>query len=531
MLWSLFAREFSQQARAIARTVSNAPNLDVGSAPSDPRRPSMRLAIEDVSKATSDTKKKEKMDALLTKMKVIYAIDVFLYLVVLATNIKAVVTNETFFGSNQNIIMRLLLFILGMGMGVTLETLALYIHYKELNGMGLTDAQKAVSERVFDDIHFDIVMMSLLANSVSYMSPNPGGTVPLECPYRYSWESQNECDVFYNDVAECEEPCSVSDFDSSFSDSLSKFGNYAGLAMDAVLCFHCLKNYRDIYPSVFGLAIMTSVMNVHGSIKLDSAEAGMLSILIMFAISLIIMCRYCYAGCNMGEACCKCGGYSFQFTCLGTGMCLVGVLPYCIAVGVAFVDAPALVTVDGGGGGMVIAALSPEWAAALGDALRVGGVVPYVEAASRGATATTAAEAVHLWRATRKGEVVVVAIDDAAEGGVPGAPQQMVVQAPPGSAAGSSLFVQGPFGPFSVVIPEGVAPGQQFIAMVPSPEGGMPGAPRQMAAPAGAVEMTAAQRIERDQRRGCRCLGQCIVFVLLGGLLVFLLIVAAVLFL
>lgn len=150
MLWSLFAREFSQQARAIARTVSNAPNLDVGSAPSDPRRPSMRLAIEDVSKATSDTKKKEKMDALLTKMKVIYAIDVVLYLVVLATNIKAVVTNETFFGSNQNIVMRLLLFILGMGMGVTLETLALYIHYKELNGMGLTDAQKAVSERVFD---------------------------------------------------------------------------------------------------------------------------------------------------------------------------------------------------------------------------------------------------------------------------------------------------------------------------------------------------------------------------------------------
>lgn len=171
------------------------------------------------------------------------------------------------------------------------------------------------------------MMMSLLAASVSYMSPNPGNTVPLDCPYRYrSWEyrnwdySQDECDVFYNDVAECEEPCSVSDSDSSFSDSLSKFGNYAGLAMDAVLCFHCLKNYRDIYPSVFSLAMMMMVMNVQGSIKLDSVEDLVLSILIVGAICLIIICRYCYAGCNMAEACCKCGGYSFQFTCIGTGM-------------------------------------------------------------------------------------------------------------------------------------------------------------------------------------------------------------------
>ena len=149
MLWSLFAREFSQQARNIAQTVSN-PNLGGGSARSDPRRPSMRLAIKDVTISTSDTSKQERMDALLTKMKVIYAIDVLLYLVTVAVVIKALVTNETYFGSDQGVIMRLLLFILGMGVGVTLETLALYIHYKELFGMELTDAQKAVSERVFD---------------------------------------------------------------------------------------------------------------------------------------------------------------------------------------------------------------------------------------------------------------------------------------------------------------------------------------------------------------------------------------------
>ncbi|GMI22709.1 hypothetical protein TeGR_g13157 [Tetraparma gracilis] len=47
--------------------------------------------------------------------------------------------------------------------------------------------------------------------------------------------------------------------------------------------------------------------------------------------------------------------------------------------------------------------------------------------------------------------------------------QQQVVQAPPGSAPGSSQVLQGPHGPLSVVIPEGVAPGQRFVAVVPAP--------------------------------------------------------------
>ena len=206
MLWSLFAREFFQQARNIAKTLSNAPNLGDESAPSDPRRPSMRLAIEDVSKATSDTSKQKRMNALLTKMKVIYAIDVFLYLVVLVAVIKAVVTGETSFGSDlgsDNIVVgRLGIFFLGMGLGVTLETLALYVRYKELHGMELTDAQKAASERVFDvrstatrrpnlehyclfyyiiltllsarfprtqDVHFDIFIMVFLADLAMYV--------------------------------------------------------------------------------------------------------------------------------------------------------------------------------------------------------------------------------------------------------------------------------------------------------------------------------------------------------------------------
>jgi hypothetical protein len=160
-------------------------------------------------------------------------------------------------------------------------------------------------------------MTAMLAASVSYMSSNPGNTVPLDCS-RYSY--YDECDVFYNNVTECEEPCSVFDSSSSFSDSMSKFGNYLGLAMDAVLCFHCFKNYKDIYPSVFSLLMLWVVAGVQGSIKFDSLEDARLFSLVVLVITLIIMCRYCYAGCNMGAACCKGGGLKYQYTCLGVGM-------------------------------------------------------------------------------------------------------------------------------------------------------------------------------------------------------------------
>lgn len=116
----------------------------------------MRLAIEDVSKATSDTSKQAKMGALKKKMTIVYAIDVFLYIVVVAAVFKMLFTGESTFsvitGTPHGTETRLVLFIFGMGLGVTLEALALYIHFKELKGIALTDAQKAVSESVFDDI-------------------------------------------------------------------------------------------------------------------------------------------------------------------------------------------------------------------------------------------------------------------------------------------------------------------------------------------------------------------------------------------
>jgi hypothetical protein len=102
---------------------------------------------------------------------------------------------------------------------------------------------------------------------------------------------------------------------------VSTFTNYFGLAMDAMLCVHCLKNYRDIYPSVFSIVMTMMVAGVQGSIKFDSLEAAGYFSLVMFVIMLLISCRYCYAGCNMGAACCKGGGLKFQFTCIGVGMC------------------------------------------------------------------------------------------------------------------------------------------------------------------------------------------------------------------
>ena len=54
------------------------------------------------------------------------------------------------------------------------------------------------------------------------------------------------------------------------------------------------------------------------------------------------------------------------------------------------------------------------------------------------------------------------------------AQSSVVVQMAPGGVAGQSLVVQGPNGPFTVVLPAGVELGQQFGVMVPVPpaEGG-----------------------------------------------------------
>jgi len=160
MLWTMFASEFAVSASRIARTVSHAPALLHAGVPGPvgaPRRPSMLNAIEDISKATGDAGKKKRMDALHKKMAFVWSVDLLLFLVVLAAVIKVPITRESYFGEHGTI-SSFVVFFVGLSMGLGLEAVALYIHFKELNGLELTEAQKKLSKHVLDDIHFDIIV-------------------------------------------------------------------------------------------------------------------------------------------------------------------------------------------------------------------------------------------------------------------------------------------------------------------------------------------------------------------------------------
>ena len=130
------------------------------------------------------------------------------------------------------------------------------------------------------------------------------------------------CDYYYSDDdgygGRYGDDCKIED------DFMSKFTNYLGLAMDAVLFIHCMKNYRDIYPSVLSIVILFMFTGVTESIGIDVKKMDnddlMTYLLIVMAIYCIIICRYCYAGCMIGKACCQGGGLKLQFMCIGTGM-------------------------------------------------------------------------------------------------------------------------------------------------------------------------------------------------------------------
>ena len=129
-----------------------------------------------------------------------------------------------------------------------------------------------------------------------------------------------QCDVFYSDKAECYAPCVDVETSSSF---MSEFSNYLGLAMDAVLCLHCMKNYRNIYPSVLVIVmiylatgVLTTVLKI---IEVDSLYDISILILALLVAMLITICRYFYAGWKIGEACCQGGGLLFNLTMIGVG--------------------------------------------------------------------------------------------------------------------------------------------------------------------------------------------------------------------
>ena len=157
-----------------------------------------------------------------------------------------------------------------------------------------------------------------------YTSPNFGEKNSCElfveeCYYKYS---ACQCDVFYSDPADCYEPCVA---DPPLSAFISKFTNYLGLAMDVALCFHCFKNYRDIYPSVLSIVMLVTFNGASTAIKnsvgIDNLDDYLTSVLVTLVVNLVVIGQYFKSGCGkIGQACCRGGGLKFQFTCFGTGL-------------------------------------------------------------------------------------------------------------------------------------------------------------------------------------------------------------------
>ena len=133
----------------------------------------------------------------------------------------------------------------------------------------------------------------------------------------------DQCDRYYDDDYYWGRRL-TNDGCKSEDDFMSKFTNYCGLAIDAVLFIHCMKNYRDIYPSFLTIVMLFMVDGVIEGIGINAKKMdfddSITFLLIILAIYCIIICRYCYAGCNISNACCQGGGYTLQLTCIFTGM-------------------------------------------------------------------------------------------------------------------------------------------------------------------------------------------------------------------
>jgi len=184
MLWFFFADEFGKAATKIKSTVSGAAQasesaLAAGQTAPAPdertqggnRRPSMLAASNLVNTISTDESKEKARKSLKFKMLFVWGIDFLLFLPVLFSvfqvlhNGKWYLTNFAIFIGELTTIGRIGVVLFLLSLGVNLEILRLFIHFKEVNGWPLTDAQKRLSERVLDDMHFDIIVAGMLVNA------------------------------------------------------------------------------------------------------------------------------------------------------------------------------------------------------------------------------------------------------------------------------------------------------------------------------------------------------------------------------
>lgn len=361
MLWSLFAPEFSAQAQRIAGAVSR-PALKVSDASdanpgsdipnsnaADQRRPSMLLAMEDISKATSDPEKKKQMDSLRFKMRILYSLDVLFFLIVLVAVVGVPIKGESYFGKH-GIEFSMVVMVFGLSF-CSIEAVALWIHFRELMGWELTEAQKDISEKVLDDIHFDIIISCFLAVCPSYMVyKEPGASNCDDWVDDDSWDDDGWSSSWDDDswrrltnfglrtlsnfTEDSDDDC-VDFSDMSLTEQLdevwSKGTGMAGLVFDLILFVSAVKNYKHIYPSVFFTVGSFIVASLQGNVMLpDDENVRSYFVLSMSVLSTLFTLRYCYAGLRMQMACCKGRIIQFNLMTFIVGLLLVPALPICL---------------------------------------------------------------------------------------------------------------------------------------------------------------------------------------------------------
>ena len=208
------------------------------------------------------------------------------------------------------------------------EILALYIHLKEVNGWPLTEAQRRLSERVLDDIHFDIVVAGMVVNAVVWSVPLQLNQMYGDSTHCSSGEQPRNCyDCNYSDsdYYDCLDNCQYSFDDDYFGEPpscpniLDHFLSVMGLTMDIILFINCCKNYKHIYPTVMGIAGVTLVSALQSQRPFLEVVTGFRWTVPLFLFNLVVssvlMLRQFYTMCNRGELCCN--GY-------GTGIQIVG---------------------------------------------------------------------------------------------------------------------------------------------------------------------------------------------------------------
>jgi len=150
MFWSLLAGHLTQKAAVLKAQTLNLQNPQTQS--STERRPSMSDALKATNQVTAP-EKQEAVSALKSTMKKLFVLDVVLYFLAVVPIV------SLFFSGGVKLGLGCCLL---CGFGFLPEFVALVVHFKELEGWTLSEAEEKAA-RIFDDINFDLIISYLMA--------------------------------------------------------------------------------------------------------------------------------------------------------------------------------------------------------------------------------------------------------------------------------------------------------------------------------------------------------------------------------